>query len=325
MVMAMKERCKTQNSIRKNSISRSKRITLSKHRQRKQGNDRSAVSNIVTSIMMLGIVFTILGMVLTVYVPVWAKSLEAGHMEEVSNSFIDLKSTVDSQIAQGDVGTKFSTRIKLGTEGGPLLGLGQTTGGLLFQPDHSAMSLYNTNDHFEKYGSSRGMIEFESHNIYYVDQKYIYENGAIIMDQKGSVVMNVEPNLYVSNISGLNQVSIVFVTLQGDLENIGGIKSQAVQTTLLSTSKDSVDWGSSTRPGSGRNLTISVNTSYPIVWREYFMDLMGNRSGLGLTEYSIPVPEQRGDPENDVWHVYLMLKDVNRFSSTISYVETTVV
>jgi hypothetical protein len=220
--------------------------------------------------MMLGIVFTILGMILTVYVPIWAKGLESQHMEGVANSFTDLKSTVDTQIAQGDVGTKMSTRIKLGTEGGPLLGLGQSTGGISFEPDNSMMRIYNTDDTFEKYGAGRGRVIFDSNNIYYVDQEYIYENGAVILDQTGSNLMKTEPNAL---------------------------------------------------PGTGRNLTLSYNTSYPVVWHQYFTDILANRSGLDPSEYDIPAPTVIGDPDKELWMVRVSIRDVNKLTTTLSYID----
>jgi hypothetical protein len=271
--------------------------------------------------MMLGIVFTILGMVLTVYVPIWAKGLESQHMEDVSNSFTDLKSTIDTQIAQGDTGTKMSTRIKLGTEGGPLLGLGQSTGGIMFQPENSMMRIYNTDDNFEKYGSGRGRVIFDSNNIYYVEQTYVYENGAVILDQVGKNLMKTEPNFYINNISGTTQVSIVLITLQGDLENLGGIQSQTISTNLLSANKDSVEWGEGAIPNSGRNLTLSYNTSYPIVWHQYFTDMLVNRSGLAPSEYSIHAPVALADPNGELWEVEVRIKDVNKLTTTLSYLD----
>lgn len=284
--------------------------------------DDGAVSNIVTSIMMLGIVFTILGMILTVYVPVWAKSQEATHMEDVANSFTELKSTVDAQIAQGDLGTKMSTRVKLGTEGGPLLGLGQSTGGLLFQPESSQMSIYNTDDAFEKYGTGRGKLSYQASNIYYVEQQYVYENGAVILEQQGSTLMKVEPNIYIDNVSGTTTISSVLITLQGDLENVGGIRSQSVQTSLLSVNRDTVNWGDGAVPGSGKNITITVNTSFPKVWHEYFKDLLNNRSRLSADEYTITVPYRSEDPDDELYLIDVTVYDVNKFSTTIAYVDT---
>ena len=290
--------------------------------RRQMNRDERSVSNIVTSIMMLGIVFTILGMVLTVYVPIWAKSLEAAHMDEVSDSFTELKSTVDSQIAQGELGTKMSTRVTLGTEGGPLLGLGQTTGGMLFRPDRSEMTVYNTDDPFEKYGTGRGKLSFESSNIYYVDQSYTYENGAMILEQYGSAVMKVEPNIYINNVSGTTTVSTVMITLQGDLENVGGIKSQSIQTSLLSVNRDTTNWGDGARPGTGKNITLEVNTSFPVVWHEYFKDMLDNRSRLNSSEYAIMAPYTVGDPDDEYWMIEVVIRDVNKFSSTIAFVDT---
>jgi len=307
-------------------MSRDKRIAINENyrrnlRRRMFCRNRDAVSNIVTSIMMLGIVFTILGMILTVYVPIWAKGIESQHMEGVANSFTDLKSTIDTQIAHGDVDTKMTTRVKLGTEGGPLLGLGQSTGGIEFQPAASTLQVFNTDDAFEKYGTGRGKIVFDSNNIYYVDQKYIYENGAVILDQVGSNLMKVEPNFYITNVSGTTQFSVVMIMLQGDLENLGGIKSQTIQSILLAANKDTVEWGEGALPGTGRNMTITVNTSYPIVWHQYFTDILSNRSKLDETEYTVYSPVIVGDPQDEIWQIEVEIRDVNRLTTTLAYVD----
>ena len=88
--------------------------------------NEEGVSNIVTSIMMLGVLMSIFGMIMSVYMPVLAKGTEINHMDEVSDVFIDLKGTIDRQIISNQVGSTLSTRIKLGNEGGQLLGVGRT-------------------------------------------------------------------------------------------------------------------------------------------------------------------------------------------------------
>jgi hypothetical protein len=89
--------------------------------------NEDAVSNVVTSIMMLGIFLTILAMIFTVYIPIWAKTGESSHMENVESSFLDLKSSIDKQITDNEgVGSSYTTRIKLGAEGGAVLGIGRT-------------------------------------------------------------------------------------------------------------------------------------------------------------------------------------------------------
>jgi hypothetical protein len=236
-----------------------------------------------------------------------------------------LKSTIDLQITNNDVGTKMTTRVILGTEGGPLLGLGQSTGGLLFQPDSSMLSVYNSNDTFEKYGTGRGRVVFNSNNVYYVEQEYIYENGAIILNQKGSTLMRVEPNFDVRNVSGTNEIYMVLITLQGELENVGGIKSQSMQTSLISNNKDTVTWGSGSVPGSGKNITLAVNTSYPLVWEKFFSSMLENSSGLNTTEYEVAEPTVIGDPIDNYWMVKITIRDVNKFTTTIAYIETTVI
>jgi hypothetical protein len=68
-------------------------------------------------------------------------------------------------------------------------------------------------------------------------------------------------------------------------------------------------------------LTVSINTSYPKVWNEYFKDILKNRSRLNASQYNIPAPVKISTPAGDFWRVDLHLMDVNKFTSTISYLD----
>ena len=126
--------------------------------------DDSGVSNIVSSIMMLGIIMTLIGMVMTVYLPMWARSNEVSHLEDVSDSFIDLKITIDNQIMTNDMGSKFNTRIKLGAGGGPMLGIGRSSGSIDFDSGRSTITVYQTEDGLNMFGEGGGNLFYGSNN-----------------------------------------------------------------------------------------------------------------------------------------------------------------
>jgi hypothetical protein len=67
----------------------------------------------VVTIMMMGIVLTLIGAIMTNYMPVWAKSKEISHMDEVVTSMTELKSDMDAVILREDQGALVTTRMQL--------------------------------------------------------------------------------------------------------------------------------------------------------------------------------------------------------------------
>ena len=234
--------------------------------------NESGVSNIVTSIMMLGIVMTLLGMILTIYVPMWARSNEISHVEDASDSFIDLKITADNQILSNDVGSKFSTRVSLGSSGGPMLGIGRTTGSLDFDSGRGTIMVYQTEDTMNIFGEGGGNLIFDSNNNYYIDQTLVYENGAILVSQDDSSIMKASPDVYVEKdpITNVTSLELTLISMVGNHKNVGGSDDRMVETVLTSdmNSPHEFDWSASA--GGGKNITVKLNTFYPGVWEKHF-------------------------------------------------------
>ena len=168
----------------KKKVNKAYRIRRIRYRQLVHNSEDSAVSNIVTSIMMLGIFLSILAMIFTVYIPSWAKTGEVNHMESVANSFFELKSTIDKQIADDDsIGSSLSTRIQLGAEGGAIMGIGRTSGSLEFKTTGFSIIITNSNDTNDLYGRATGKISFKSENVYYANQYFTYEIGLLFTNK----------------------------------------------------------------------------------------------------------------------------------------------
>jgi hypothetical protein len=227
--------------------------------------------------MMLGIVMTILGMIMTIYVPIWARSHEINHLDDVSDSFMDLKITVDDQILTNDVGSKFSTRFSLGSSGGPFLGVGRSSGSLDFDSGKSTIRVYQTEDLLNIFGEGGGRLTFDAFNSYYIDQTLVYENGAFIVIQGGRAVMKATPDMVITNdpVTNITSLNLNVISLIGTHVSVGGNDDKMIDTVLTSDmdAPHLFDWRDSGRTY-GQNITIQLTTFYPEVWETYFNDTL---------------------------------------------------
>jgi hypothetical protein len=244
---------------------------------------RSAVSNVVASIMILGIMTSILGMIFTTYIPAWAQSIQYNHLSLVSRNFIDLKSNIDVQIVRDDVGVTMSSTISLGDDGGPVMGVGRNSGSLTFSSDNMPSSVFNKTKSTESYGKGRGMVMYASNNDRVDNKEYIFEHDAIIIEQGGLSTMKVEPNIYLTNTSGNIYLSYTATTFTGESASLSGTKSVVVSTTLIST--QTIVYYNGGANGI-KHVSLNLTTSHVEVWDLYFQDLC-ERSGLGALDYKI--------------------------------------
>jgi hypothetical protein len=277
--------------------------------------DRSSVSNIVTSIMMLGIFLSILAMIFTVYVPNWAKSGEANHMGKAMDSFLDLKSTIDKQIVdEKGVGSTYKTQIKLGAEGGSILGIGRTSGTLAYHNSGFNINIYNTEDPQNIYGQGSGKITFEPRNVYYANQYFTYENGAVIVEQDLEGVMRAKPNFDISYSNNRTIVVITIVHLSGTSENVGGTGYHTIDSKLIQSTAQSHEliWSADMGFDYGQNITINVSTKFGDLWKELIeaeLEDLPNDVKVNKTTLSMV---SRDDPQTNekIYDVILTLNEI---------------
>lgn len=289
---------------------------------------RSGVSNIVTSIMMLGIFLSILAMVFTVYVPNWAKSGEANHMGKAMDSFLDLKSTLDKQIVdEKGVGSTYKTPIKLGAEGGSILGIGRTTGTLTYMTGGFNIMIYDTEDTQNIYGQGSGQINFEPRNIYYENQYFTYENGAVIVEQDLKSVIRAKPNFDISHSNNRTTVVLTIIHLSGTSENVGGTGYHTIDSKLIQTTAQSQEliWSQEMGFDYGQNITINISTQFGSLWKELvdaeLEDLPTEIKDNKTTVSVVP----RVDPQTreTIYDVVLTINEVYKLDCKVGTVEIT--
>ncbi len=222
--------------------------------------DTYGVSNVVSLIMIAGIIVSLMGMVFATYLPAWGKDNEAQTLEEVMGSFMDMKSGMDTLAVGGDAGTSLTTKMPLGSEGGPMFGFGRMTGSIFLDREGGLMQVSDGTG--VVYGQSRGRIIYSSNNINVEDQEITLEGGALFREQSGASVMKGHPNLLINNYENTGEVIffILMPTIEGVDQSYTGTSTYLVSTTLVSEEKTDYYMGP------GTSTIFRVTSEYADIW-----------------------------------------------------------
>lgn len=243
--------------------------------------NKEGVSAPVGMMLILIIFIIILAIITQYYVPIWMTDKEAKQMKQVENDFSQLKLNIDLQILNGNKYFPLNTPISLGTEGMPIFATG-TSGTLSSNIRDGTFNLYNENKTIDY--SSIGNIKYESNNRYYPRQNYIYENGAIILQQPTGSFIRIQPGIKIEKVNNNITFWYTMITIQGENRTIGGTGTEGIQTTLIDNLTIIENWEN------GENITIRINSDYADAWERYFNGTFENAVKRGLLmpgDYSI--------------------------------------
>jgi len=251
--------------------------------------DRYGVTNVVSLVLITGIVISLIGLVFTSYLPAWGKDVEAQTLNSVMDSFMDLKGSMDTLSVNGDEGVSLTTSIKLGSTGGPVFGFGRMTGSLEVNADWGRMVISDTGVPPKNYGISRGSIEYKSSNNYVDEQNIHLEGGAIVREQLGSSVIKGPPNIIISEDAGGELILYVLSTsIEGEMNSYSGTGTNMITMTLISHTDTSYD----IPPGSG--ISITIRTMFGLTWEGHMDGYLQSHGLVRDTDYSISLGS---DPE----------------------------
>lgn len=212
-----------------------------------------ALSEVIGFILLLGLIVTAFALWMLYVVPVNGRVAEITQMDTVKDRFTDYKISLDSlwinapywaSLNQNVVnpGTTLSTSINLGTGGS------NTQAGGIFLPmmnpiaSAATLSLPSTTDSMTITSNgpsgatsntySMTTIQYQSHNNYWIQQTYYYQDGGVFLTQlNGSVCRVLPPISFVNNTDQTYSVSITPITLNG-VGSIGGNGPVRVDTRL---------------------------------------------------------------------------------------------
>ncbi len=255
-------------------------------RARNIRSDKTGVSNVVSLVLIAGIMISLMGMVFTTYLPAWGKDIEAQTLNSVMDSFMDLKSGVDTLAVAGDPGTSLTTKMTLGSNGGPMFGFGRCTGSLDLRMDDGLLEVSDVTGGGVIYAQSRGNVVYTSSNTYVEEQIIALEAGAIIRDQSGLPVLKGQPNLVINRDPNTEETTIylMMITLEGETRSDSGTGSYMIKTTLLSEETTHYPMGSH-NPDNTINtrsdIRLAITTEYSSLWTDVFTNMAAEEGLVG--------------------------------------------
>ena len=238
-------------------------------------NSDEAVVGIVVTVLLIGLILAVLVMINTIYIPQWTEGTEAAHMEEVSKQFTQLKYALDLQSIAND-STTMSTSIVLGSREIPFFNTGRTYGSLQIEED-SCNIIVNGNGTSNNNSYLSDSIKYSSGNSRFVDQSYIYQAGALILNQHESSIVYGMPSFIVTSWGENMSLTIINISGISGKTFISGYGTYPIYTKCV-TSENSYK--------TINNVTdITVFTNYPNAWKMVFNNSLVSYSYNGI-EYN---------------------------------------
>jgi hypothetical protein len=186
----------------------------------KNGSPRNdnelALSEVIGFILLLGVLVTAMAIWMMYVVPANGREDEITQMNAVRDRFTDYKISLDSLWVNSPSGAKWSqsgvtlsTSFNLGTGGG------NTEASGLFLPmlkpiaSSATLSVKNNGDTMNissnggdmDVNNAMGILEYQSQNYYWIQQKYYYQAGGVFLAQDLGSTARVSPPISIVNSS----------------------------------------------------------------------------------------------------------------------------
>ncbi len=234
-------------------------------------NSNEAAVGVVVAVLMVGLALSVIWLVQSFYVPRWMEQEEAEHMDDVSDQFAMLKFAIDMQIlTEKDI--PVSTSIRLGNKELPFLDSSRSFG-FLGISSNSGINVTTTDGNSTL--NSLGRIKYSSENVYFLDQSYIYEVGAVITSQSEGDVMSIVPSFDVMYSDPTVKLSFDAINVLGIGEkvSVGGYGTYPIQTKFSDANVTNI----------ADVQSIALDTSYQNAWSVFIISTLSKK---GLSEGS---------------------------------------
>jgi len=270
------------------------RKNISREKARKSLFDsESAGATVVAAILLLSIIFTVLAVVRTEYVPMWKNDAEQSHMSEVQKDMAELKSTADmvSLLTSSDSNISeygFPVTVSFSMGGGeiPIMEASKSSGTLSLNTERCKMIIAPESDLISNSSEvvDCGGITYYSNNREYLDQIFRYENGALILSQEDRSLMRQFPSFKIKRTTRDNfTVSINAIKMKGDPDSISSNTDASLRLTGLYAEPvyDSND------SGGIDSFACAILTEYPDAWISYLNETAKNADLEYGTDYDL--------------------------------------
>jgi hypothetical protein len=311
----------------------SRESTCGRIKKSPRWEDDHGVAATVGTIMALMVFLAMFGLFTNQFVPIWMSDNESAHMSNALEQFTTMKSQIDGLVADFSnsylAPTPIFIPITLHSAGIPVFA-GPTAGVLYFYPQTvSGRPSFNVSYASDTYalgplndGHSGGYMELYCPNRYFVEQRLIYEAGAVILNQTDGEFIVAGLQFSMSSIAGEWVMKLTQTSLVGLNKTVGGTGSKGVNADLLYADT------SVYKKTGGNPVTITIVTKHGNAWEGYFNRTLIN-SGLVYGEttgdYYITNQYYPNNNRNLAYYVLtVVIMDVGTFDYTHAVVQMSV-
>ena len=207
-----------------------------------------ALSEVIGFVLLLALMVAALSLWSIYIVPVNGREAEIVQMNTVKDRFTDYKFTLDSLWINNQTGVMTSTSFNLGT------GQGVTEASGLFLPllnpipSSAVLSVNDGGDRLIVNSSSLpdgrvfnlSILEYQSSNNYWVQQRYYYQTGGVFLKQNNGSICRISPSFTLartySGTSEFASVTLIPIQVLGG-SSIGGKGPVRVDSQLRTPAK----------------------------------------------------------------------------------------
>ena len=296
-------------------------------------DDEDGVASTVGTIMALLVFIAFMGIFTNQFVPVWMSDNESAHMSTAIEQFINLKSSIDVSISNYPnslvAPSPIYVPITLSSAGIPIFA-GPTAGILTLSPNmlttktNFDLTYVWTTDGVRKYsidprydGHVGGYLELYSPNRYFVEQKLVYEAGAVILNQTDGEFILAGPQFSIKNAGLVSSPSYVVkltqVSVEGTNKTIGGTGSKGVTAELLYS--NTVTYQNNFSDGSD-DLSMTITSMHGVAWKNYFSRILESASLVNNTDFVITLTLNTTGSDEGYYTVTLTIQNVKVFDHT---------
>ena len=252
--------------------------------------DDRGVASTVGTIMAILVFLTFLSLIVNQYVPVWMKDSEAAHMNAAVGQFGGFKGTIDLQVLAAQVAQQVglhyipvtsSTPVTLGLDGVPIFAA-PTVGEMTVRPDDGPWSVVF---YYDIRGvptrvteAASGAVLLDVGNRYFIPQRIVYENGAVLKWQLDGQTMRAQPVFEPSRVNNTLDLSFQLVSIYGR-GGVTGTSTEIVSTKLFGLDRQDYEDLSS-------SIWINHTSAYGLAWYNFLNASLSQRTGITSGQYA---------------------------------------
>lgn len=272
----------------------------------------------VTAVLLLSIAVSFGGSMLLRYGEITGKESDMEHSADVEDSFLRLRTSMNTLLEEKDTGTTILNRLTLGTYGNPYLTVARSSGEMSMSasPELFHMTISLRSGMAETLlNTVNGGIRYHVNNFYFNDQTYHFLGGGLIREEYGQSVMVSDPPIHITKGESTWGLEVRSFGMTGDQWSVSGI-----DTVMMSVNMES-DADIYRELSAGQSIIMEINGYGEEAWAIHLKGYFEENGMVQGTDYKII---EAADPTSPGEQLTIELLTLDFFQAYIGEMEVTI-